>query len=160
MTIYGMATSYNLTHLDKGSSSIMHAMMRSRQKKLLIYSDRASEATVMGGATLDGIISQSSMHTPAWRANTRILYCQPYEVGLVDMTSSGSPIVLLENSLGPCSRLSTEQATTPRRSHALLNIFTIRKLLAVCSYSSPSFKITTVCSHSAHPFALQQFHSS
>ena len=45
-------------------------------------------------------------HAPAWRANRQKLYCLAYDMGLVDMTSSGSRIVL-ENSLGACSRLST-----------------------------------------------------
>ena len=51
-------------------------------------------------------------HTPAWRANRQKLYRQAYDMGLVDMTSSRSRIVL-ENSLGACSRLSTGQASNP-----------------------------------------------
>ena len=58
-------------------------------------------------------------------------------MGLVDMTSSGSCIVL-ENSLGVCSSLSTGQARkTPRRSHALL---------------VPVFYLTIVRSQSSRPF--------
>ena len=40
------------------------------------------------------------------------LYRQAYDMGLVDMTSSGSRRVL-ENSLGACSRLSTGKASNP-----------------------------------------------
>ena len=51
-------------------------------------------------------------HASALRANRQKLYRQAYDMGLVDMTSSGSRIVL-ENSLGACSRLSTGQASNP-----------------------------------------------
>ena len=45
-------------------------------------------------------------------ANRQKLYRQAYDMGLVDMTSSGSRIVL-ENSLGACNCLSTRQASNP-----------------------------------------------
>ena len=51
-------------------------------------------------------------HQLAGRAIWKKLYRQAYDMGLVDMTSSGSRIVL-ENSLGACSRLSTGQASNP-----------------------------------------------
>ena len=73
--------------------------------------DRAREAKVVGGATVDGI-KWSYIHALAWRAKRQKLYRQAYDVGLVDMTSSGSRIVL-ENSLGACSRLSTGQVSNP-----------------------------------------------
>ena len=92
--------------------------MRSRQKncsfiagRSLKWHDRAREAKVVGGATFEGIKS-SYIHASAWRANRQKLYRQAYDMGLVDMTSSGSRIVL-ENSLGACSRLSTGQASNP-----------------------------------------------
>ena len=71
-------------------------------------------------------------------ANMQKLYRQAYDMGLVDMTSSGSCIVL-ENSLGACSRLSTGKPATPRHSHALL---------------IPVFYLTTVRSQSSRPFTL------
>jgi len=65
----------------------------------------------VGGATVDRI-KLSYIHAPAWRANRQKLYRQAYDMGLADMTSSGSRIVL-EKSLGACSRLSTGQASNP-----------------------------------------------
>ena len=75
-------------------------------------------------------------------------YLQAYDMGLVDMTSSGSRIVL-ENSLGACSHLSTGQANNPMpfarptRPHLLLVQY-----------------LTTVRSQSSRPFTLHQFNFS
>ena len=66
------------------------------------------------------------------------LYCQAYDMGLVDMTSSGSRIVL-ENSLGLAAVYPPGKPATPRRSHALL---------------VPVFYLTTVRSQSSRPFTL------
>ena len=66
------------------------------------------------------------------------LYREAYDMGLVDMTSSGSRIVL-ENSLGASSRLSTGQASNPCRSHALL---------------VPVFYLTTIRPQTSRTFTL------
>ena len=58
-------------------------------------------------------------HAPAWRANRQKLYRQAYDMGLVDMTSSG-PRIVLENSLGLAAVYPPGKPATPRRSHALL----------------------------------------
>ena len=82
------------------------------------------------------------MHAPAWRANRQKLYRQAYDMGLVDMTSSGSRIVL-ENSLGACSRLSTGQANKPTPFAR-----PTRPRLLLVQY------LTTFCSQSSRPFTL------
>ena len=81
-------------------------------------------------------------HKSSWRANRHKLYPQAYNMGVVDMTSSGSRIVL-ENSLGACSRLSTGQASNPTPFAC-----PTRPCLLLVQY------LTTVRSQSSRPFTL------
>ena len=81
-------------------------------------------------------------HAPGWRANRQKLYRQAYDMGLVDMTSSGSRIVL-ENSLGACSRLSIGQAsnTTPFACPTRPRLLLVQYLTIVRSQSSRPFTL-------------------
>ena len=91
--------------------------MRSRQKNAHLYLVEVSKGATARGSRRSWEARRLTelsevTHAPAWRANRQKLYRQAYNMGLVDMTSSGSRIVL-ENSLGACSRLSTGQASNP-----------------------------------------------